>query len=598
MRTRDRLHEVMGDRIGEVASIDLQHRTVAIRKKRGMGARHPSAVHVEEVVYPQPLDGSLLDLGRSVAAHGIDGDGPQRAARDLLLRRVPRFAAMPEAKSPVPQRRSARAGRKAENPQQVRMSFGGDGAEPRSGGDGAPLHRAEDAALRRSVEDAALLRFAEDGALPSSAEDGALRRPGETAQEAAVRLALALDGGTLAIQGPPGTGKTVTGAAMITALARTGAKVGVTAVSHSVIRNLLTKVHEHATRDATRSGDASSEATSLRFFHKSKAREGDDSAGSEWLTVEDDNAAALAAASDGAVTGGTAWLWAREDAAGVLDYLFIDEAGQMSLAHVLAASRAAKNLILLGDPQQLQQPQRGAHPEGADVSALSHLLGEHPTIPGSLGLFLDTTWRLAPSICDFTSELYYESRLTPHPRTTPQRIVGPTVYSGSGLFYVPVEHEANQSRSDEEVDAVRCILDELLAGGSSWIGPGDDAGQPLRLEDILVVAPYNAQVAALEEALPSGARVGTVDKFQGQEAAIVIYSVTSSSAADAPRGLEFLFDPHRLNVATSRARCLCILVAAPAVFQPECRTPRQMRSANGFCRFLELARIADVPALK
>ena len=261
----------------------------------------------------------------------------------------------------------------------------------------------------------------------------------------------------------------------------------------------------------------------------------------------------------------------------------------MSLAHVLAASRAARNLVLLGDPRQLQQPQRGAHPEGAEVSALSHLLGGRDTIPPHLGLFLETTWRLAPSICSFTSELYYENRLAAHPTVTRQAVLISGDLAGTGPIFVPVEHQANQSRSDEEVNVVRHLLDRLVESGSRWIDARGET-RPLGLGDILVVAPYNAQVAALIAALPSGARVGTVDKFQGQEAAVVIYSMTSSSASDAPRGMDFLFDPHRLNVATSRARCLCILVASPAVFRPDCKTPKQMRFANGLCRFLELAR--------
>jgi uncharacterized protein len=156
------------------------------------------------------------------------------------------------------------------------------------------------------------------------------------------------------------------------------------------------------------------------------------------------------------------------------------------------------------------------------------------------------------------------------------------------LWFVPVEHEGNQSSSPEEVERVAAIVGALLSGGISWI---DRAGESKRLarDDILIVAPYNAQVSALSERLPD-ARVGTVDKFQGQEAPVVIYSMATSSPEDAPRGMEFLYDLHRLNVATSRARCVCIVVASPRLFEPECRTPHQMRLANALCRYGELAR--------
>jgi uncharacterized protein len=260
----------------------------------------------------------------------------------------------------------------------------------------------------------------------------------------------------------------------------------------------------------------------------------------------------------------------------------------MSLANVLAVAQSARSLVLLGDPQQLEQPQRGSHPDGTDVSALEHLLGEHLTLPPDRGVFLGTTWRLHPAICAFTSELFYEGRLRSFETLRRQEILGDTAFGGAGLWHVPVEHEGNQNASHEEVDAVASLVAELTDGGTSW---RDKEGVVRRvdLRDILVVAPYNAQVAALLERLPSGARVGTVDKFQGQEAPIVIYSMATSSPEEAPRGMEFLYSLSRLNVATSRARCACILVANPRLFEPECRTPRQMKLANAFCRYLEMA---------
>lgn len=292
----------------------------------------------------------------------------------------------------------------------------------------------------------------------------------------------------------------------------------------------------------------------------------------------------------------------------------------MSLAMVLTASRAAKNLVLLGDPAQLEQPQQGAHPDGVAVSALEHLLGDAATMPPERGLFLGETWRLHPEICAFTSEQYYGGRLRARPGLERQRIVAEPAgaemrFAGAGLFVVEVPHEGNASASPEEVACVRGIVDELLGRGggargsigegaregfgegapgaaraaASWIDAKGER-RALRAEDILIVAPYNAQLAKLQSALP-GLRIGTVDKFQGQEAPVVIYSMTSSSPEDAPRGMSFLYSPNRLNVATSRARCAVILVASPRIFALECRTVEQMRWANGLCRFRERARV-------
>jgi superfamily I DNA and/or RNA helicase len=259
----------------------------------------------------------------------------------------------------------------------------------------------------------------------------------------------------------------------------------------------------------------------------------------------------------------------------------------MSLANVLAVSQAARSVVLLGDPQQLEQPMQGSHPEGTDVSALHHLLHGEQTISPDRGLFLAETWRLHPSICEFTSELFYEGRLRSRPGLGRQAIRSAGRFSGAGLRYVAVPTEGNQSSSPEEAERVGAIVREILDSRATWIDK-DGAEQPVALSDILVIAPYNAQVFGLQERLP-GMRIGTVDQFQGQEAPIVIVSLTTSSAADAPRGMEFLYSLNRLNVATSRARCLCILVASPSVFEAQCRTPRQMQLANAFCRYLEMA---------
>jgi uncharacterized protein len=259
----------------------------------------------------------------------------------------------------------------------------------------------------------------------------------------------------------------------------------------------------------------------------------------------------------------------------------------MSLANVLAISQAGATLVLLGDPQQLDQPTQGSHPEGTDVSALDHILGDQKTIGTEIGLFLEETWRLHPDICEFTSELFYEGRLRSRAGLEIQEVRSSGRIQGTGLRFLPVNHDGNQSSAPEEADKVRDLVADILNSNTSWI---DRKGQQHKvgLNEILIIAPYNAQVFELQERLP-GARIGTVDKFQGQEAPIVIYSLTTSTHADAPRGMEFLYSANRLNVATSRAKCISILVGSPSLFEAECRTPRQIQLANAFCRYLEMA---------
>jgi len=399
-----------------------------------------------------------------------------------------------------------------------------------------------------------------------------------TALDAARKLVHELDAGVLPIQGPPGSGKTFIGARMICEAVVAGKKVGITAVSHKVIRNLL---------DATL--EAAYEAgRGIRCVQKATRKSEEEPPEGITETTSNEKVFALLSSGEVDVAAGTAWLWAREEADGSVDILFVDEAGQMSLANVLAVSQAATSVVLLGDPQQLEQPKRGSHPDGTDVSALEHLLAGHATLPPDRGLFLETTWRLHPTICGYTSEMFYESRLRSQANLHRQEVVGGTPIRGAGLWYSPVVHEGNRNDSPEEVSAVARLVSELVDGRTSW---RDKDGQmlPVSLEDILIVAPYNAQVADLLEELPERARVGTVDKFQGQEAPIVIYSTATSSPEEAPRGMEFLYSQSRINVATSRARCACILVSSPLLFRPECRTPRQMMLANSFCRYLELA---------
>jgi hypothetical protein len=247
---------------------------------------------------------------------------------------------------------------------------------------------------------------------------------------------------------------------------------------------------------------------------------------------------------------------------------------------------AAKTVVLIGDPQQLDQPMQGSHPEGTDVSALDQILGGDRTIPMDKGLFLEETWRLHPAICAYTSELFYDGKLRSKTGLEKQVIKGLGPVSGSGLYLLPVAQNGNQNCSPEEAQAVGRLVRAILADNATWVDR-EGKERPITLNDIVIITPYNAQVFEIQQCLP-GARVGTVDKFQGQEAPIAIYSMATSSHADAPRGMEFLYSLNRLNVATSRAKCVSILVGTPQIFEAECRTPRQIQLANAFCRYLEM----------
>ena len=348
--------------------------------------------------------------------------------------------------------------------------------------------------------------------------------------------------------------------------------VGVTAVTHNAIRTLLAKIEELA--------------PSLGMTVRMQHRKGDGT-GTAAIQVVRSNEMVEAAVVDGTVdaVGGTSWLFSRPEFEAGFDTLIVDEAGQMSLADTLAVSRAARNLVLVGDPRQLAQPLQGSHPPGVGVSALDHLLGDDVTIAPDRGVLLDLTWRMHPDVSAFVSRSFYEGRLGSEPLCASQAVVidGAAI---TGLRTVFVEHQGDRVRSDAEAGRVGDVIDQLIR--SAW---RDDRGhmRALSLDDIVVVAPYNAQVACLVESLPPGARVGTVDRFQGQEAAVSIFSMATSSVEDLPRNLEFLFSLNRLNVAVSRARGLSILVCSPELLRARCRTPEQMRLVNALCRFVEMA---------
>jgi predicted RecB family nuclease len=404
-----------------------------------------------------------------------------------------------------------------------------------------------------------------------------LRVATETQVGAARRLALQLDHGTLPIQGPPGSGKTYTGARMIASLLAAGKRVGIIANSHKVIGNMISAVLVAAAEDGV----------TVRALQKADK---DQKLQDERVGLAKDAAHAAAALASGAANllAGTVWLWASPKMADAVDVLFVDEAGQISLANGIAASTATKSIVLLGDPQQLDQVIQGSHPPGAERSALAHLLDGAATIPPTDGLFLATTWRLHPDLCRYTSETFYDSRLEPEPHLERQAIHAPRIAGGTGPRWLPVAHRGNDNESAEEAAVIAALARSLVEEGATWI---DRHGveRPIGWDEVVIVAPYNAQVGAIQRLLPPQARVGTVDKFQGQEAPLSIYSMAASSGEEAPRGMDFLYSGHRLNVATSRARCVALVVASPDLPRVGARTVQQMRLANALCRFVEVA---------
>ncbi|WP_222271929.1 TM0106 family RecB-like putative nuclease [Modestobacter marinus] len=391
------------------------------------------------------------------------------------------------------------------------------------------------------------------------------RLPGEEAGDAVVRLGRSLHGEVLAVQGPPGSGKTRAASRLIRELLDAGKKVGVTATSHAVIGNVLRAVGRPAPQ-------------------KCEESQACGAPGVEWSRDAADVENRLLG-GDVALVGGTSWFWCRENLAEAVDVLVIDEAGQFSLANAVAVARAARSLVLLGDPQQLAQPTQAVHPGESGLSALEHLLEGHPTVPEDRGVFLDRTYRMHPALTAFVSDLAYEGRLESAPRR--ERIAVDGWASGLAVRFVEHTRPASASSADE-AQAVAELWRSLQ--GVGWVGASGER-HVIGPEDVLVVAPYNSQVALIRGLLPDGARVGTVDKFQGQEAPVVLYSMTSTSAEDAPRGVSFLYDLNRLNVAVSRAKALAVVVMSEELLDAPVRTPEQLRQVNALCRLTEMASV-------
>ena len=398
-----------------------------------------------------------------------------------------------------------------------------------------------------------------------------LPEPGDDLVRTVIETVDALDGSTLAVQGPPGAGKTYLAGKLIAHLVRTGRTVAVTSTSHKAVENVL----------------AAAKATAPELPCAKRPKKAVDPA-LPWEQPKDNGALARwrSEHDTGHVVGGTAWTFANSALrAEPFDVLVIDEAGQFALADALAVSMCAKNLVLLGDPQQLPQVVQGTHPAGAEASALGHLIGDADVIGSELGYFLDQSRRMHPAVCEPVSQLSYAGLLHAHPSAAGRGVAGVP----PGLHLAEVDHRGNTTRSVEEADAVTSIVASLI--GREWTD-GDEA-RPLADDDIVVVAPYNLQArvvsGALERAGFPGVRVGTVDRFQGQEAPVVIATMTSSAAVDLPRGLDFLLSRNRLNVALSRAQAVALLVCSPRLVEADIRTVDQMRLVSGMIGLMNAA---------
>ena len=412
-----------------------------------------------------------------------------------------------------------------------------------------------------------------------------LQDKNETPIDAAIRITGLMNGGCLVIQGPPGTGKTYMASQVINKLLRNGKKIGVASNSHKAVDNLLIECGK-AANGSVQGIKAGGEPDELLFLnnpgmkHIKKNKEARNT-------------------YNGGIVGGSAWLFCLAEWEGVLDFLFIDEAGQVPLANAVAIARCAKNLILLGDHMQLEQPIQGTHPGDAGLSCLQYALKDlkdsepdspvfYAVVPSDYGIFLGETRRMYPSICKFISESVYEGRLVSYPNCDKQKIVIPSKANGfikkeNGVVFSGVEHDGNIQKSDEEVKRIKAIHEELI--GCDYTAP-DGITKPLALENFLFIAPYNAQVRALKAALPAGARVGSVDKFQGQEAPVCILSLCSSYGEYGTRSLAFILDRNRINVAISRAKCLAVIVADPRIARVQASSINEMKLINLFCKIV------------
>ena len=407
--------------------------------------------------------------------------------------------------------------------------------------------------------------------------------PADSSIEDIAHAVASLDGSYLFVQGPPGAGKTYTGSHVVVDLMQRGFKVGISSNSHKAINNLLAGVEKVAQQKGFRfSGGKKSTAGNQSSEFGGQYVEDVFNNEDIWENLGDDFGYRLVA--------GTAWLFADAEMDQQLDYIFVDEAGQVAVANLVAMGTSARNIVLLGDQMQLGQPIQGVHPGRSGESSLEYLLNGMATIPPERGVFLSTTWRMHPDVCRFISDAVYDGRLVAEAGNATQGLVlndaAHPALRTTGISYVPVEHDACSQRSHEEAQVVLDLVTSLLTQRYR-----DKKGEPhpLTLDDILVVAPYNMQVNLLTKVLPEGCRVGTVDKFQGQEAEVVIVSMATSNGDYLPRDIGFLYSKNRLNVAISRAKCLAVFVANPALMAIRCSTPEDMALVNTMCWIQEFS---------
>ena len=380
------------------------------------------------------------------------------------------------------------------------------------------------------------------------------------------------------IQGPPGCGKTTVGGELISSLIAEGKKIGVSSNSHKAIHELLSSAERSACRKGDRiAGQKKGTKNSARTHYVSPL----DSSRTGITNIFQN---ALIDVDSNDLIAGTKWLFARSELDNQLDYLFIDEAGQISLADMLTMGMSAKNIVLIGDHMQLSHPSPVAHPGKSGLSCLEYLLEDRFTVDADKGVFLGKTWRMNSGISRFISQAVYDGRLISDDLNDMQ-VIGHSQddevpLPESGIRFFEIDHSQCSQTSVEEAELARHIVDDLLT--RTYV---DKRGQvnPMTLEDIMVVAPYNAQVNLIKERLPNGARVGTIDLFQGQECQAIVVSMTTSSKDDMPRHMEFLYSRNRLNVALSRARCLSVVLAGFRLFSVRCNTVDQMKLVNVLC---------------
>ncbi|PCI43726.1 MAG: helicase [Alphaproteobacteria bacterium] len=400
--------------------------------------------------------------------------------------------------------------------------------------------------------------------------EGKIIKDNEEFLSEVIQAAVNLEGSYLCIQGPPGAGKTYTARHIIGELLRQGKRVGVSSNSHKAILNLMTGMADHI-------ADNGITATLV----KAGGDKDDPAFGNN--QIKHIASVKNLQLNDNICFGGTAWAFCNDCVEDEFDYLFIDEAGQVSVANLIGMSRSCKNIILMGDQMQLGQPMQGSHPGESGMSILEYLLEGQATIPDDIGVFLPKTYRMHPAVCSLISKQVYEGKLTSVTSTKNHEIevTGPIITKPAGICFVPVEHEGNKQASDEEVQAIQAIVNELL-DAKFW---PDEDGKPrfIGWNDILFVAPYNYQVNKLRAVLGEEAHIGSVDKFQGKEAPIVILSMCASDASESPRGIDFLFSKNRLNVAISRAQALAIVVGNPKLASTQVSNLKQMELVNFFC---------------